>query len=130
VSRIRRAGAETIANAACGDIAARKYATCVVEATRPRTSSDSGAVSETTAVATVDCPTNERIARRSAPSGTAGSCGNRRYAIQPATLTAAVATTCAITIAAIVLLSPYGAATAIAVNRSAIDTKRKNARRS
>ncbi len=41
-----------------------------------------------------------------------------------------MATTCAATIAAIVALRPWGAATAIAVKRNAIETKRKNARTS
>ncbi len=97
---------------------------------RPSTSSESGAVNEMTAVAAVDWPTKERMSRRSSASETDACCGKRRNAAQPAALIAVVAITCATTIAAIVALRPCDAKTAIAVKRSAIETKRKNARMS
>src|SRR3954453_19193629 len=46
VRKMRRAGDERTANACCGDIAARNQATCVVDATRPRTRVASGIVNE------------------------------------------------------------------------------------
>src|SRR5436305_14730000 len=91
VRRIRRAGADTTANACCGDIAARKYATSVVVDTRPSTRSDSGAVSEITAVAADDWPTNERLSRRASVRDTLACWGKRWDAAQPAALPAAVA---------------------------------------
>ena len=128
--RMSRAGDESAANACCGDSAARNHATCVVDAARPSTRIAAGVVSDVTALAMLDCPTNDNTSRRSAPSGTAASRGKRRYATQPVTSTAAVATTWAATIAAIVAVRPCEAATAIAVKRSAIEKSRKNERMS
>ena len=78
----------------------------------------------------LDCPTKERMSRRSSPSGTEACCGKRLYATQPAMVIAVVATTCAATIAAMVGVQTVWRGTAIAVKRNAIETKRKNARTS
>src|SRR5262249_25127359 len=99
-------------------------------ATRASTSVESGTVDDVTAVATLDWPTNEKIGRRSSPSGDADRCGKRRKASQPAVSTAAVETAWAATIAATVAVSPCVAATAIAVKRSAIERHRKAPRMS
>ena len=103
-----------------GVCAMRKRPTCVGPATTPSTSGTSVVRKETTPVPALDWRRKETTSRRSSPSGSAGADGKRRKAARPTADTATVAIACATTSAAIVSVTPYGAAIAIAPRRSSI----------
>jgi hypothetical protein len=80
--------------------------------------------------ATVDCTMNERMSRRSSPSGCGGAEGNRRKAARPAAATDAVPIVWATRMPRIACVTPKCAPTATPPSRRSIDQERNAERMS